>query len=54
MAKHEIFTVLDKPQALDRTLVGAQGRRSAVLDFWRFGRRWVFKLSVPKDGAVSA
>ena len=46
MAKHEIFTVLDKPQALDRTLVALKAADRRVLDFWRFGRRWVFKLMV--------
>lgn len=36
----------DKPGALDMCLTALKSKGGKVLDYWRSGRQWVFKLMV--------
>ncbi len=54
MKTHKLVAFPDKKYSLDLCLTALKSKGGKVLDYWRQGGQWVFKLSVPKDGAVSA
>lgn len=46
MAKHTKVTFPDKKMALDMCLAALKAKGCRVVDYWREGGQWVFKLMV--------